>query len=68
VLVRQVLFPVKPDVLGALEAFVFLAEQFAMFLPADLVHGLAHVLHDVEAVMDDLVRRLGHSLQEGCPG
>ena len=60
--IRQVPFPVKPDVLGALEAFVFLAEQFAMFLPADLVHGMAHVLHDVEAVVDDRVRRIEHML------
>ncbi len=30
-----------------------------MFLPADLVHGLARVLHDVEAIVDDLVRRTG---------
>jgi len=65
VLVRQILFPVKPDVLGALEAFVFLAEQFAMFLPADLIHGLTHVLHDVKAVVDDFVRRIGHVLDRG---
>jgi hypothetical protein len=30
VLVRQVLFPVKPDVLGALEAFVFLMQPFTV--------------------------------------
>ena len=64
-LVRQVLFPVKPDVLGPLEALVFLAEQLAMLLPADLVHGLAHVLHDVETVVDDLARRLRHVLDRG---
>lgn len=33
-----------------------------MFLPADLVHRLTHMLHDVEAVVDDLVRRIGHVL------
>ena len=64
-LVQQVLFPVKPDVLGAFETFVFLTEQLAIFLPADLAHGLAHVLHDVEAVVNDLVRRPGHMFDRG---
>ena len=64
-LVRQILFPVKPDVFGALEALVFLAQQLAMLLPADLIHGLAHVLHDVEAVVDDLVRRIAYVFNRG---
>jgi len=65
VLVRQILFPVKPDVFGALEALVFLAQQLAMLLTADLIHGLAHVLHDVEAVVDDLVRRIAYVFNRG---
>lgn len=61
-LVREVLFPVKPDVIGSLESFVFVAEPFAMFLPADLGHRLAQMLHDVKPVVGDFVRRPGYML------
>ena len=33
-----------------------------MFLPTNLVYRLAHMLHDVEAVIDDLVCRIGYVL------
>ena len=33
-----------------------------MFLPANLVYHLAHMLHDVEAVVDDLVCRIWYVL------
>lgn len=33
-----------------------------MFLTANIVYRLAHMLHDVEAVVDDLVCRIGYVL------
>ena len=36
-----------------------------MFLSADLGHRLPHMLHDVEAFVDERMRRIGHVLDHG---
>lgn len=64
-LVRKILFPVEPEVSRALEPVVFLPHEFAVLLLAQSVHRFAHVLHDVEPVMDDLSSRSGHMLERG---
>ena len=64
-LVRDVLFPVKPEVFGPFESMVFLGKEFAVFVLADSVYGLANVLHDMEPVIDDLSGRTGHMFERG---
>lgn len=53
-LVWTVLIPVKPEVFGSVKSLVFLGKEFAVFVLADSVYGLANVFHDVEPVMDAL--------------
>ncbi len=64
-LVRQVLLPVKPEVFRPPEPVVLLPHEFAVLLLAYPVHRLAHMLHDVEPVVNDLSGRAGHMLQRG---
>jgi len=62
-LVRQVLLPVKPEEFRPLKPEIFLTCEFSVPLLAYPVHRLAHVLHDVEPVMDDFSSRAGHMLK-----
>lgn len=65
VFVRQVRLPVEPVVFRALEPVVILHRKLAVLLLANPIHRLAHVLHDVEPVVDDLLRRTRHMLERG---
>src|SRR5664280_736914 len=55
VLVRKVLLGIEPEVLRTGQGLDSLGTQLAVLALAHGVDGLAHVLHDVEAVKDDLV-------------
>ncbi len=57
---RHVFPAVQPQVLAALERLVARRHQLSVLVLAYRVHRLADVPHDMEAVEDDLLGRLGH--------
>ena len=54
--------PHEPEVLGTLQGLVPLQHQLSVFLPADLVDGIAEVAGDMELVERDLLRGSGSAV------